>query len=244
MELWKAWFDVRQRFLLCVVLVTLLAAPQTIRLAVASTRPAPTATEAPSQAAPQPAAAFDTYIEGWLRGSAHMAFSILAVVLAVGGILSRSNARSNLMTLSLPLNRGRWLAAQAAMAALLLLALCAWEGSIILLTGWGFGLAAPAGTLALATLLSTVSATIWIWPAILATALTRDAVRAALITISVMVAMLTAGGLLGWQRAMFERVANVYAWRGGWPWEPLLLGVAFAAATAWMAVVRFRRTEF
>ena len=36
MKLWKAWFDIRQRFILCVVLVTLLMAPEAVSVALSS----------------------------------------------------------------------------------------------------------------------------------------------------------------------------------------------------------------
>ncbi len=36
MRFWKAWFDIRQRFVLCFVLVTLLVAPETVSVAVSS----------------------------------------------------------------------------------------------------------------------------------------------------------------------------------------------------------------
>ncbi len=165
MRLWKAWFDIRQRFFLCFVLVTLLMAPETVSVAVASAQAEAVAEAAGGNAdasTVEAAEAFARMVGGWIDGNSHSVFSIVAIVLAVGGILSTGNARSNLMTLSLPARRGRWLAAQAFVVGLLLLILCAWEGLIMIATGWGMGLEVPEGQLLLAIILTSVSGGIWI----------------------------------------------------------------------------------
>jgi len=247
MKLWKAWFDIRQRFVLCVVLVTLLMAPEAVSVAVSSAQ-ATAVVEATGPNAEagtlEAAQAFTHMLDGWIRGNAHYIFAILAIVLAVGGILSTGNARSNLMTLSLPSKRGRWLTAQAAMAAVLLLALCAWEASIMACTGWFAGLEVPVGQLLLAVLLTSLSASLWIWPAILTTAFTRESVRAALIMVSALVALQTVLSSVGRQDLGLGRLANVPGWAEGVPWSPLVFGVVLAGGAAWWALIRFRKMEF
>ena len=247
MKLWKAWFDIRQRFILCVVLVTLLMAPEAVSVALASARATAVAEATGPAAEPgtlEAAQAFTHMLEGWIRGNAHYIFSILAIVLAVGGILSSGNARSNLMTLSLPARRGRWLTAQATVAAILLLALCAWEASIMAVTGWLSGLEVPTGHLLVAVLLTAVSASLWIWPAILVTAFTRESVRAALIMVSILVTVQTVLGSIGRQDLGLGRIADVPGWGAGVPWAPLLFGALLAGGSTWWAHTRFRRMEF
>ena len=247
MRLWKAWFDIRQRFFLCFVLVTLLMAPETVAIAVSSAQASAVAEASGRNVEPETldaAQAFTHQVEGWMSGNAHYIFAILAIVLAVGGILSTGNARSNLMTLSLPTKRGKWLTAQAAMASLLLLALCTWEASIMLFTGWGAGLDVPVGELLLAVLLTTLSASLWVWPAILSTAFTRESVRAALIMVSILVAFQTILGAAGRRDLGLEGIANLPGWREGVPWSPLILGVVLAGGTALWSLARFRKMEF
>ena len=114
MALWKTWTELRQRFYLCVILVTLMMAPQAIATAVTSARAA--AAEAIDEdlvaANQQARAAFGALVDNWIRGSAHGIFAILATVLAVGGTMSTSNSRTNLMTLSLPRKRSTWIFSQ------------------------------------------------------------------------------------------------------------------------------------
>lgn len=247
MKLWKAWFDIRQRFWLSVVLVTLLMAPQAVEVALSSARAVEAVEAAVPSAEPdilEATRAYTHMLEGWIGGNAHTIFSILGIVLAVGGILSHGNARSNLMTLSLPSRRKEWLMAQATMAALLLLGLCAWEAAIMAVTGWLSGLPIPLGQLSLAVLLTSLSSAMWIWPAILSTALTREPVRAALITVSILVALQTVLGVTGRQEWRLRGIADVPGWAEGIPWPPLIFGAVLAGGSAWWALGRFRRMEF
>lgn len=247
MKLWKAWFDVRQRFLLCVVLVTLLMAPEAVSVAVSSAGATAVAEAGGANVEPETLEASLAYghmLDGWIRGNAHYIFSILAIVLAVGGILSTGNARSNLMTLSLPARRNRWLAAQALMTTLLVMALCAWEACIMAFTGWFTGLEVPLGRLSLAVLLTSLSASLWVWPAILATAFTRESVRAALIMVSVLVMVQTILTAAGRPDLGLGRLASVPGWAESVPWTPLLIGLALAGGSAWWASGRFRKMEF
>lgn len=247
MRLWKAWFDIRQRFALCIVLVTLLMAPEAVQVAVSSAQASAVAEAVgPSAEADtlEAALAYTHMLEGWIGGNSHTIFAILGIVLAVGGILSNGNARSNLMTLSLPEKRRAWLTAQATMASLLLLALCAFEASIMAVTGWISGIPVPLGQLSLAVLLTSLSSALWIWPAVLSTALTRESVRAALITVSTLVALQTVLEATGHRDLGLRGIADVPGWAEGVPWPPLIFGVALAGGSAWLALHRFRKMEF
>jgi hypothetical protein len=247
MTLWKAWFDVRRKFYLCVVLVTLLMAPGTVITAVqsrqASTRQAPVGQQAEPRVQ-DAAAGFRRHVEGWIEGDAYLIFAVLATVLSVGGITAQTTASSNLMTLSLPERRRRWMTAQAAVAALLLAALCLWEASILAITGWVSGLGVPTERLGLAVLLTAASAALWIWPSILCTSITRDAVRAALIVVSVMVVLTTLSRLTGTAFTDIGLLARLSGWKGSVPWPPLLVGGALTAAAGWAALRRFERSEY
>jgi hypothetical protein len=247
MKLWKAWFDIRQRFFLCVVLVTLLMAPEAVSIAVSSSGAAAAAEASGAMAEPETleaAHAFGRMLEGWIGGNAHYIFAILAIVLAVGGILSTGNARSNLMTLSLPTKRSHWLTAQATMAALLTLTLCGWEATIMACTGWLTGLEVPLGRLLLAVVLTSLTASIWIWPAVLSTAFTRESVRAALIVVSTLVALQTILSAVGRQDLGMGPLADVPGWADDVPWAPLLIWTLFAGGSALWALHLFRKMEF
>ncbi len=248
MALWKAWSDTRGKFYLCVVLVTLLMAPNTVAIAVRSARAAAEVgalSAATSDAALlQASQAFSRSVEGWIGGNAHFIFAVLATVLGVGGTMAAANRHSNLMTLSLPVERGHWLRTQWLMSVLLVFALCTWEVAILLVTGWAFGLPVPLGRLALATILTSLSASLWVWPAILSTSFTRDSVKAALIIVSVMVAASTftrLTGLLDWS---LRRIADTGAWGTAVPWQALLVGGVLTAASGWWAMRRFEAAEY
>jgi len=240
MAYWKAWSDAKGKFYLCVVLVTLLMAPNTVAVAVRSSR---AVFETAGGAGPA-TQAFAESVEGWIRGGAHLIFAILATVLGVGGIMATASERSNLMTLSLPVERGHWLRTQWLMSVLLVFALCLWECAIMVVTGWATGLPVPLGRLALATIITSLSASVWVWPAILSTSFTRDSVKAALIIASIIVAARTFASLSGLQAWGLQRLADLGAWGTIIPWRSLLVAVAITVGTGWWAVRRFEAAEY
>jgi len=241
--LWKAWSEARYKFYLCVLLVTLLMLPEAISTAVASVKAGATAAT-PVPELPEAARSFERQLLGWINGGAQSIFATLAVVLAVGGTMTRANAYSNLMTLSLPLPRRRWLTGQWVVVSVLTLCLCAWEALIMTVTGVVAGLPVPVGQLALATLLTSASAVLWVWPSILSTSFTRDAVRAALIVVVIMISVGTFTTLTGMLEWKLINIASVNRWREGVPWRPLLMGVGMTAACAWAVLRRFERADY
>ena len=255
MMLWKAWTDVRARFYLCAILMTLLIAPTVVVSAVHSASAAATAQGTP--ASPQETwpqdeesggwqglEAYSTAANDWAHGMEHVVLAILAVVLSVGGTLSQTNARSNLMTLSLPSPRWKWLVAHWIVMVALTLLLALWISVIFAGAGVMAGLPVPWKSLALAWIASGLSGALWIWPGMLSTSFTREAVRAALIVVGVMVAARTVtvlGGLPGWT---LQNLADLRQWDGQIPWRPLLLGLGLTGISAWWVLRRFERTDF
>ena len=246
--LWKAWSDTSRKFYLCMLLVTLLMVPDAVTTAVESARAANAAEEVVEATSDQvdedATSSFERQVEVWTRGAAHSIFAILAMVLGVGGTMTRANAHSNLMTLSLPQPRRRWLTAQWIVASGLVLCLCAWEAFILAASGLVAGLSVPVGQLAIATVLTSASAALWVWPSILATSYTRDAIRAALIIVVIIVSLNTFTTLTGMIEWKLTNLANVHRWREGIPWRPLVPGLGMTAACAWLVIRRFERTDF
>jgi hypothetical protein len=246
--LWKAWSDTSRKFYLCMLLVTLLMVPDAVSTAVESARAAKASEEVtvpPGDPAEEAAtSSFERQIEIWTHGAAHSIFVILAVVLGVGGTMTRANAHSNLMTLSLPMPRRRWLMGQWTVATGLLFCLCAWEALILVVTGLVAGLPVPVGRLAIATVLTAASAALWVWPSILSTSYTRDAVRAALIIVVVIVSLTTFTTLTGMLEWKLNNIANVSQWSGAIPWRPLLPGIGMTLLCAWLVIRRFERTDY
>lgn len=243
MRLWKAWSETRQKFVLSFVLVTLLMAPVMVTAALDASKAGSPESGVGEGGLPA-SDAFSSELGTWMGGNLYYTFAVLAVVLAVGGILSLGNSRSNLMTLSLPGRRSSWLWAQSWVCALLVLGLCAWEAMIMMVTGWVAGLDVPEGRLAMAVLLTSFTGALWIWPAILGTALTRDGVQAALVVVSVVVLLEVVSEAFGQAPVGFTSLASVTQWQLAVPWRPLLLGLALTSLCAVLAQARFRRMEF
>lgn len=240
MVYWKAWFDVRQRFFLVVALWMVLIGGTHVVSAVASTRSGAVAEDARGAAAH----GFDASVTDWTTGQAQGTFSILAVLLAVGGLLGRPSGQSDLLTLSLPPSRSRWLRAQAGMALVLLLALGVLEVGTLVLTAVGFGLAVPLGPVLAGCLVTPLSAAIWIWPTILLMAFFRDSMRASIAGIAVVVGVASLAAFSGSGLPFFRPLADVTRWTTGVPWSPLLVGLALSVVTAWWAQHRFEEMEF
>ncbi len=241
--LWKAWSDARYKFYLCMLLVTLLMVPDAISTAVESVKAGATATT-PVPERPDAALSFERQMSGWIHGGAHSIFAVLAVVLGVGGTMTRANAHSNLMTLSIPRRRRRWLTGQWIVASGLLLCLCAWEALIMAVTGLVAGLPVPVGQLVLATVLTSASAALWVWPSILSTSYTRDAIRAALVVVVIIISLTTFTTLTGMIEWKLTNLANVSLWSEGVPWKPLVPGLGMTMLCAWWVIRRFERTDY
>lgn len=247
MTLWKAWFDVRRRFYLCVVLITLLVAPHVMTAAVRAALGPTSQAAVDTRLVPEgqePTSALHRAVEDWIAGRAYLTFAVLATVLSVGGITAQTTASSNLMTLSLPEHRRRWITAHAGLATLLVTLLCLWEVAIIAVAGWAAGVDVPVSRLAVAVLLTAASGSIWIWPSILLTSVTRDSIRAALIVVSVIVALSSIVAPTGIAFLDLQRIAGVSNWRSGLPWQPIALAFSMTAAAAWAALRRFDRMEY
>lgn len=243
---WKAWFDVRQRFYLIFLLWIVLVGESRLDAALDSVhaRSVAARTVEPDSPDAVSGSGFDGVIRDWTTGQAHGTFSILAVLLAVGGLLGRPSGRADLLTLSLPPRRARWLWAQASVALVLLGAIALLEAASILLTALLFGLRTPVGSVVAECFLVPLSAAIWIWPTILLMVLTRDSMRAAIAAITLMVGIASFGVLGTTNRPFFRNIADVGQWTAGGPWLPLAAGVALATLTGWLALRRFGRMEF
>ena len=225
MTYWKAWFDIRFRFLLCAVLVAITMVPGIVGAA-------------------QDAETFGHWVDGWAGGMEQAPFAILAIVLAVGGTMTEANARSNLMTLSLPVPRRSWLVAQWIVATILVFCLALCMSVILAVAGIAAGRSVPVAVLLGAFFLNGFTAALWVWPAMLGTSLSKDAVRAALIVVALMIALETAGAMPSLGDWRLRNLADLTVWQDGIPWRSLLAGGMLMAATAWMTLRRFDRTDY
>jgi hypothetical protein len=185
MVYWKAWFDVRGRFFLSLAIVTLLVLPQAIVTASRTLEAnrgergdATAAQEAPADERrgqeESGMMGWDAFVRAWYNESAGMIFAILSVVLAVGGTMAELNARSNVLSLSLPVRRSRWLTAQASMAVLLTTALAAYVAVVLAVVALAFGQSVPVRIGFIGSLLVALSVVAWVGLSLLSTSLTTS----------------------------------------------------------------------
>jgi hypothetical protein len=254
MVYWKAWFDVRGRFFLSLAIVTLLVLPQAIVFAsrtLEANRGEPgdatAAQEAPADERrgqdERGMMGWDGFVRAWYDESAGMIFAIMSVVLAVGGTVAESNARSNVLSLSLPVRRSRWLTARASMAILLTFALAAYVAVVLAAVALVFGHSFPMRIAVIGSLLVALSVVVWVGLSLLSTSLTRESVRAALLVVGVIIVLEFLGRsvLEAWSPWQVSRVA---AWEGGAPWRSLFVVAVLGLGGAAMAVRRFERADY
>lgn len=255
MKLWKTWFDLRLRFYLCAVLITLIVVPPMLESALHARWQAEQAeAAAPPQSgemessdteeSPEATNPYLTEIEVYVHGHEHIIFAILAVVLGVGGTMTQGQARSNLMTLSLPPRRREWLVAQWLTVAGLVTLLCLLTVTLIAVIGLVAGISVPLGALVVAALVNALAAIVWVWPSILSTSLTKDAVRAALLVVTVIIVLQTIGWMFPLDAWRFNNIADQRQWIGSVPWKPLIVAIAMSGACALLVIRRFRQTDY
>jgi ABC-type transport system involved in multi-copper enzyme maturation permease subunit len=225
MTYWKAWSDTRYRFLLCAALLAITMVPGIVMAA-------------------GEAEGFRRFVDGWAHGMEQLPFAILAIVLAVGGTMTESNARSNLMTLSLPVPRARWLISQWIVVTLMVFCLAFSLSLIMAVAGAAAGRSVPVAVLFGAFVLNGLAAALWVWPAMLATSLSKEAVRAALIVVGLMMILDLGGAESSLSDWRLSTVADLTVWQRSVPWRALLAGAVLMGGAAWLTLRRFQQTDY
>jgi len=244
----KAWRDLRGRFLLCVFVVSVAVLPQTI---ISAVRGGQDVARSPEEEAAWSEGGsgrivipdFQTEVQRWFEGREAL-LVVLAVVLAVGGTMTEANTRTNLLILSLPRSRRRWLQGQAIVVMGMVLALAAWVAVLMAGVGLAFGEPIPWNILAPGIVTVTLGASIWIGPALLGTAMTRESVKAGIVvfTLVLLAAIMDQSAVLKpWYP---YRVGRLSVWSDGIPWRALAVALTMAFGGYLGAVRRFERADY
>jgi ABC-type transport system involved in multi-copper enzyme maturation permease subunit len=252
MLLWKAWFDLRQRFYCSLVLMlVLLTVVITVYSILNSTKPPIN----PSfQQSVQP---YSLWIDqNWFGTNAHTCFCVMAIALALGGVPAEKRRGATLMTLTLPVKRRFWLAAHAGMTALLILVLAFVSEAGVLIGGFLIGKSHPYLTTSVMPVfgfwlscLPLIGISLWL------NSYLRDAMRSALILIPISVLAPPMLALL------FPYLAKWFPWQledpGLWMmWQlwgrahirqvivpPILVSLAIGLVSTALAARRFVQEE-
>ena len=238
-RLWKSWLEIRSKFWLTVGVVALSIGLSVIITGVISRgmEPCGRILECSSEAM----SAFEGIVFSYLNGSTADSFFFFVIVLAVGGILTESNGKMSLLTASLPIRRTDWLFSHSAMVAVLAFVVSFCLGLEIVLVAGLFDIHVEAGLVFAASAAMAASSLIWIWPAMLATWITGDGIRGALLTIValVLLALLDERTESAWHPFT---MAGVTTWNG-FPWEALVTTFAAIAVSSAVMVVLYRRAD-
>lgn len=237
MLLWKTWFDVRRRFWLSLLVVTLHAVFSIgfyATLAGRMDRWDLTAQDA--RAIAQHTGDLVAFLaESW-AGSGLVLF--LAVFLTMGGVMTEARKGTASLTLSLPVAPGRWVWTQAGLSAALVLALAMVGGVLVAGGAYLMGAGPRAGVLLLDALLVSFGALAVVGLTMLATAWCRDVPRAALVSV---------GGIFvlsslppSWSLWTLAQAGHT---PGPFPWGALLLGLLLSVGGTLAAAHRFAQID-
>lgn len=249
--LWhKAWVDTRWRFLLCLALLLVLACGSS--LSFPKVRDFLASIELPAVPGEEAAEAFRESLEitrtfrgyawsNWFAQSFPVLLTLMAALLGSGSALVKGGSGA-LLSLALPVSRGRWIGTRAgtALAELLVLALAPSLAFAALAPVVGeelavteamvYGLSAFAGGtlfLGLAVFLSTVFNDVW---------------RPLLLTC---IGALAIGVIVPHDYGLFRAMGGQsYFFMGTVEWPQLLVSIAIASGLVYAAVASVARRDF
>jgi hypothetical protein len=257
--LWrKSWLETRTRFLIGLFLLLLLAAgnvfeyPRVAPL-LPATRSLDTGTASGTLGSLiRKAVELQRDYRGfiwwqWVRQNLTQTWTLFAVLLGTGGLLSQATGGAASYTLSMPVSRARVLGVRAATAVAELLALALIPSLMLPLLSpaigqsYGFADAVVHGTcvfaaglifFSLAFLLSSVFSDIW-----------RPALLACVVAVAIALGeqIVSDGSRYGIFGAM---TAEVYFRTGGLPWPGLLVSAAASAAMLYGAAINIAEQDF
>ena len=253
--LWyKSWLDTRSRFLLGLVLLSVLACGtvftfRTVQELAASLPPGAVvggdALQAEIEESREAVRTFRGYAwSQWFAGNFTALLTLLAALLGSGSPLVKAGTGA-LFSLALPASRGAWIGTRAAtgVAELLAIALVPSIAIVALAPVLGeqfsfvdalaFGFCAFVGAslfLGVAVFLSTFFNDVW---------------RPLLLTCLVAVAIAAFGMALPGERDLFSAMAGrTYYYGGSLPWPELLVAAAAAGAFVYFAAANVARRDF
>ena len=245
MVLWKIWFDLRQRFLFCIAIFLGIAFLHIgIFPYLKSYSPAwlPEMSDQNLGYLSQMVQDYSFYTDfRWFQDFQRLA--LFAIVLSLGGILTEARTRSILLTLSLPVSRGKWLAIQATVVAILLMS-TSLLASILLSVGGSFvGQSYSLPHSLWGGILLAICVVPWIGITMLATAITGDHFKAILISLG----LLTVASFL-------NHVPGLNPWLPGtlmnsiygesFYWKPLLTILLVTSMSLFLAIRKFEKTDY
>lgn len=254
--LWyKAWLETRWRFLIGLALLVFSAGgivigyPRVMELLpmVPQSDPGSVLGRAIKEAA-ELAATYRGYVwSQWFGQNLPQAWTVLAVLLGTGGLLTQGASGGALFTLSLPLTRGRLLGVRAATALLELFALALIPSLVLPLMSPAVGQSYPVVDVVVHALCLFVGGSVFFSLAFLLSTAFTDVWRPLLIALCAAFALALIERTLrdvagfGPIRVM---TAEAYFRSGGMPWPGLLVSAAASLGMVYAAIKNIARQDF
>jgi ABC-type transport system involved in multi-copper enzyme maturation permease subunit len=250
---WKLWFDLRMRFymslaVLLLVVVLVIAGHSFLMGFVGQMDLAKIdMTLFPKQMRQEFQRLMTDYIfyidSQWFKKNALSILSIMAILFALGGIQTERKKGSLLLTLSLPVERWRWIAMQAGISALLLLISTVISTMGILAGSLFIGKQYPVETALLQVLLVWLGCLQWIGLSVFLNSYLHSSLKSAFILIPLQIIWSSLVIFPALYRYSALRLADLAVWRTGIPWEALLVALVLALGGTAFAAWRFEQYE-
>ena len=183
----------------------------------------------------------------WFRQNLQQSWTLFAVLLGTGGLLSQTSGGGALFTLSLPATRERLLGVRAATALLELLALAFLPSLLIPLLSPGISQSYAVGDALVHSACLFIAGAVFFSLAFLLSTVFGDVWRPALIALGVAMLLSLCEQLLrdDWPLGLFRAMsAEVYFRGGGLPWPGLIVSASLSAAMLYAASRNIARQDF
>ena len=245
MILWKIWFDLRVRFFVCLSLMILTVLMLIVFFPMVGTILSWLKPEIPAQEWKH----LQTYAsdyrffmdEGWFREVQFVA--AFAVVFTLGGVMTEQKSRAIFLTLSLPVDRRRWILYQTGLVLLLIMVISVVASFLIMLGGFVYGQTYPMTRAIAGTLMLGLLTLPWVGATLAITAFTQDKLKSALVIFC-----------LWFITSLLEEIPSIRLWLpqhlidsledASFPWRSLIVIFTIGIGGLFVAIRRFEESDY
>jgi hypothetical protein len=246
MMLWKMWYDLRFRFFLCLAFLIVHVMFLIAIFPVAGSLASWFRSDIPKhdwENIRQIISSYSYFMDhGWFQEVKYI--SALAVIFSLGGVLTERKTRSIYFTLSLPVERRRWILFQSGMAFFGIVLLCVVATALILIGGIAYGNVYSLFRALQGTLFLTLIALPWIGATFAVASMAQDKMKTGLIVFGCWFFMGILQSIPAIRLWLPRHLIDYYMGNNSFPWQSLIVIFAAGIGGIYFAIQRFEKEDF
>jgi len=246
MILWKMWYDLRFRFFICLAFVIIHVLFLIAVFPVAGSLVSWFQSDIPKSewnTVKQIISSYPYFMDhGWFQEVKYI--SALAVIFSLGGVLTERKKRSLYFTLSLPVERRKWILSQSGMALFTITLLCVTATLLILIAGIAYGSTYSFFRALQGTLFLVLIALPWIGATFAVASMAQDRIKTGLIVFGCWFFMGILQAIPSIRVWLPRYLIDYYMGSQHFPWQSLFVIFAAGIGGILFAIQKFEKEDF